>query len=216
MATINLLPWRAERRRQRERDFYTMLAAAAVSAVLAWLLWGYWMGVRIDNQDARNNYLKDEIHQLDGKLTEIKELEATKGRLLARKQIIEQLQASRSMMVHLFDELVKTVPEGVRLTSLKQNADTLTLLGVAQANGNVATYMRNLDASPWLKSSDLQRTEAKGTDQRNRYEFGLTVKMRSPDQPGSSAAPAPGIGPGTKVPASISPPPAATPAGAKP
>jgi type IV pilus assembly protein PilN len=217
MATINLLPWRAERRRQRERDFYTMLAAAAVSAILVWLLWGYWMGARIDTQDSRNSYLKDQIHQLDGKLTEIKELETTKGKLLARKQIIEQLQASRSMMVHLFDELVRTIPEGVRLTSLKQNADQLTLLGNAQANGNVATYMRNLDASPWLKSSDLQKTEVRGSDQRSRYEFGLTVKMRSPDQPAASAAPSSPSGANpSPAPPPATPTPAPTPAGAKP
>ncbi len=203
MATINLLPWRAERRRQRERDFYTMLAAAAVAAVLVWLLWGTWMGARIDNQDARNTYLKDEIHQLEGKLTEIKELEATKAKLLARKQIIEQLQASRSQMVHLFDELVKTIPDGVRLSSLKQAGDVLTLLGVAQANGNVAAYMRSLDASPWLQHSDLQKTEVSGTDQRNRYVFGLTVKMSSPDQSSGAAAPAPAAA-------------TAKPAGAKP
>ena len=219
MATINLLPWRAERRRQRERDFYTMLAAAAVFGVLVWLLWGYWMGLRIDNQDARNNYLKDEIHQLDGKLTEIKELEATKSRLLARKQVIEQLQASRSQMVHLFDELVKTIPDGVRLSSLKQNGDQLTLLGVAQANGNVAAYMRSLDSSPWLQHSDLQKTEVKGADQRNRYEFGLTVKMSSPDQ-SSGAAPPASTTPGGSVkpaPAVTAPvPKAAAPTGAKP
>ena len=219
MATINLLPWRAERRRQRERDFYTMLAAAAVFGVLVWLLWGYWMGLRIDNQDARNTYLKDEIHQLDGKLAEIKELETTKSRLLARKQVIEQLQASRSQMVHLFDELVKTIPDGVRLSSLKQNGDQLTLLGVAQANGNVAAYMRSLDSSPWLQHSDLQKTEASGADQRNRYAFGLTVKMSAPDQSGAAAPPA-GAPPGGSVtpsPAITTPvPKAPAPTGAKP
>ena len=219
MATINLLPWRAERRRQRERDFYTMLAFAALLAVALWLLWGYWMGLRIDNQDARNNYLKDEIHQLDGKLAEIKELEVTKSRLLARKQVIEQLQASRSQMVHLFDELVKTIPDGVRLSSLKQNGDQLTLLGMAQANGNVAAYMRSLDTSPWLQHSDLQKTEIAGADQRNRYAFGLTVKMSSPDQSGAAAPPA-GAAPGGSVkpaPATTAPvPKAPAPTGAKP
>lgn len=212
MATINLLPWRVERRRQRERDFYAMLGAAAVAAVLAWLLWGYWMGARIDNQEARNGYLKDQIHQLDGKLTEIKELENTKAKLLARKQIIEQLQASRSQMVHLFDELVKTIPEGARLASLKQTGDQLTLTGVAQANGVVAAYMRNLDASQYLQHSDLQKTEVKGTDQRNRYEFGVTVKMKSPDQAASMTAPTPPTPAGTAPPTPSSTPPAAPPA----
>ncbi|MFT3790672.1 MAG: PilN domain-containing protein [Rudaea sp.] len=189
MATINLLPWRAERRRQRERDFYAMLGAAAVSAVLAWLAWGWWMDARINDQESRNTYLRGEIKQLEGKLTEIKDLETTKAKLLARKQIIEQLQASRSQMVHLFDELVRTVPDGVRLNAVKQTGNQLALQGVAQANGDVASYMRNLDASKWMQRSDLQKTEIKGTDKRNRYEFALTVKLRSPDQPEGDAAP---------------------------
>ena len=85
MAKINLLPWRAERRRQRERDFYIMLAGAAAAAVLAWFAWGYWMDMRIQDQESRNTYLRTEIKQLEGKLTEIKELETTKSKLLARK-----------------------------------------------------------------------------------------------------------------------------------
>jgi type IV pilus assembly protein PilN len=121
MAKINLLPWRTERRKLREREFFMMLGGAAIAAVLAVFLWVFWMNERLDNQDARNAYMKDQIHQLDDKLTEIKRLEETKSKLLARKQIIEQLQANRSQMVHLFDELVKTIPDGVRLTSMKQN-----------------------------------------------------------------------------------------------
>ena len=182
MAKINLLPWRADRRKQREREFYVMLAMAAIAAIAVVLMWYLWMNARLDNQDARNAYLKDQIHQLDDKLTEIKKLEETKSKLLARKQIIEQLQANRSQMVHLFDELVKTIPDGVRLNSLKQSGDTLTLEGVAQSNASVATYMRNLDVSDWLKRSDLQKTEIKGNDKRDRFVFGLTVKLTSPEE----------------------------------
>ncbi|MDR3387329.1 MAG: PilN domain-containing protein [Rudaea sp.] len=207
MAKINLLPWRAERRKLREREFYMMLGGAAIAAVLAVLLWWWWMGERLDNQDARNAYMKDQIHQLDGKLAEIKELEKTKSKLLARKQIIEQLQASRAQMVHLFDELVKTIPDGVRLNSLKQVGDTLTLEGVAQSNASVATYMRNLDASAFLTHSDLQKTEAKGNDKRNRFEFSLNVKLRKPesDNPqdsgnGSDAASAKAAAPAANAP----------------
>lgn len=182
MAKINLLPWRTERRKLREREFFMMLGAAAVVAILAVFVWVWWMNARLDNQDARNAYMKDEIHKLDDQLTEIKRLEETKSKLLARKQIIEQLQANRSQMVHLFDELVKTIPDGVRLNTMKQNGDTLTLTGVAQSNASVATYMRNLDNSQWLKRSDLQQTIAKGADKRDRFEFGLTVKLTSPEE----------------------------------
>ena len=181
MAKINLLPWRAERRKQREREFYMMLGAAALAAVAVLFGWWYWMELRLENQDSRNAYLKDQIKQLDGQLAEIKELDKTKSKLLARKQIIEQLQASRSQMVHLFDELVKTIPDSARLNSLRQVGDTLTLQGVAQSNASVANYMRNLDSSKWLTRSDLIKTEVRGTDKRNRYEFGLNVKLRPPE-----------------------------------
>ena len=181
MAKINLLPLRAERRREREREFYMMLGAAALAAVAVLFVWWFWMGQRLDNQDARNSYLKGEIKQLDSQLAEIKELDKTKSKLLARKQIIEQLQASRAQMVHLFDELVRTIPDSVRLNSLKQAGDILTLQGTAQSNASVANYMRNLDASKWLTHSDLIKTEIKGGDKRNRYEFGLNVRLRPPE-----------------------------------
>jgi type IV pilus assembly protein PilN len=182
MAKINLLPWRTERRKLREREFYMMLGAALVAGVLAMLAWIYWMDARLDNQDSRNALLTQEIKALDVKLTEIKNLEETRSRLLQRKQIIEQLQANRSQMVHLFDELVRTIPDGVRLASMKQTGDTLTLAGVAQSNASVAEYMKRLDASPWLKRTDLQQTEARGADRRERFDFGLTVKLTSPEE----------------------------------
>jgi type IV pilus assembly protein PilN len=201
MAKINLLPWRAERRREREREFYMMLGLAAAAAVIVVLGWWYWMGLRLDNQDSRNAYLRTEIKQLDKQLAEIKELDRTKSKLLARKQIIEQLQASRSQMVHLFDELVKTIPDSVRLSSLRQGGDTLTLYGVAQSNASVATYMRNLDNSKWLTRSDLIRTEIRGRDRRNRYQFGLRVRLRPPQNAENLDSNAPAEAPGAAKPA---------------
>ena len=207
MAKINLLPWRAERRKLREREFYMMLASAAVAAGLVVFIWYYWMDLRLENQDHRNAYLTDQIKQLDGQLAEIKELDKTKAKLLARKQIIEQLQASRSQMVHLFDEMVKTIPDSARLASMQQNGDTLTLQGVAQSNASVANYMRNLDSSKWLTHSDLIKTEVKGTDKRNRFEFGLNVKLRPPENaenldsgPGEPSSPTPAANPAPATP----------------
>jgi len=202
MAKINLLPWRAERRREREREFFMMLGAAALAAVAVVAIWWYVMDWQLVNQDDRNFYLKEQIKILDGQLAEIKELDKTKSKLLARKQIIEQLQASRSQMVHLFDELVKTIPDSVRLDSLRQSGDVLTLLGVAQSNASVANYMRNLDSSKWLTHSDLIKTEVAGGDKRNRYQFGVNVQLRPPensenldskgnDEPSSNAAGSP-------------------------
>lgn len=186
MAHINLLPWRAERRKQREREFFMQLGAAFVAAVLFLILWGSWMNLRIDNQNERNGYLQSEIHQLDQKIDKIKDLEKVRQRLLARKQIIEQLQANRSQMVHLFDELVKTIPSSARLTGLKQNGDSMTLDGVAQSNASVAEYMRNIEASPWMGHADLSKTENTHKDQRMPYVFGLRVALTHPKDDGQA------------------------------
>lgn len=181
MAHINLLPWRAERRQQREREFYMQLGLAAVAGIVVVLLWGAWMGARIDNQSARNTYLHGEIQQLDAKIAKIKDLEKVRQRLLARKKIIEQLQANRSQMVHLFDELVKTIPPTVKLTALKQTGDQLSLDGVAQSMASVATYMRNLEASPWMKNIQLGKTENRHDGSRLPYTFGVTLTLTKPD-----------------------------------
>ncbi len=201
MARINLLPWRTDRRKQREREFYMLLIVSAVGSVMALLLLVGWMGARIDSQQDRNTYLTNEIKSLDKQIEEIKELDKTRSQLLTRKQIIEQLQSNRSQMVHLFDEMVRTIPDGVRLTSLKQAGDVLTLEGVAESNARVASYMRNIDNSPWMGRSDLRKIENKtGTrdvDKKAPYVFSLDVKLRKPEDAqnekavaeGSAAAP---------------------------
>lgn len=180
MAHVNLLPWRAERRKQREREFYMQLAAAFVAAVLLLLGWIFWMDQRIDNQNERNAYLQGEITQLDVRIAKIKDLEKVRTHLLARKQIIEQLQADRSQMVHLFDELVKTVPTSARLSALKQDGQSMTLDGLAQSNAGVAEYMRNIEASPWMGHADLRQTENTHNATRMPYTFGLNVTLNRP------------------------------------
>jgi len=180
MAHINLLPWRIERRKQREREFFMQLGAAAVAAVLAILVWSLWMDSRISTQNDRNSYLQGEIKQLDERIAKIKDLEKVRESLLARKQIIEQLQANRSQMVHLLDELVKTIPASARLSGLKQTGDSLTLDGVAQSNASVAEYMRNIESSPWMGHADLRKTENTHGDSRLPYTFGLDVALNRP------------------------------------
>ncbi|MEI7035709.1 PilN domain-containing protein [Fulvimonas yonginensis] len=189
MAHINLLPWRAERRKQREREFFMQLGAAFVAGLLVMLLWVFWMNLRIDNQNERNAYLQGEIKQLDERIAKIKDLDRVRQRLLARKEIIEQLQANRSQMVHLFDEMVKTIPTSVRLTSMKQKGDDMVLSGVAQSNASVAEYMRNLDASPWMGGADLDKTENKYPGGRMPYTFGLGVKLTRPSLEEASKTP---------------------------
>lgn len=178
---INLLPWRLERRKLREREFFTMLGGAAIVGVLGVFLWSMITGAEVENQTARNAYLTGEIAELDKRIEQIKELDKTKSRLIGRKNAIELLQANRSQMVHLLDELVVTIPEGVRLTGLKQVGDQLTLDGIAESNTRVANYMRNIDRSPWLGRSDLAKIENRagttGVDPRLPYQFSLGVKL---------------------------------------
>jgi len=185
MANINLLPWRAERRKLREREFYMMLAMSAAGAIAAFLLAMLWMNTLISSQEADNAYLQQEIKNLDKKIEEIKDLDKRRSQLLTRKEIIEQLQSNRSQMVHLFDEMVKTIPDGARLATMKQAGDTLTLEGIAESNSRVASYMRNIDGSPWMGRSDLSKIENKGgtkeADKKMPYQFSLAVKLRKPE-----------------------------------
>ncbi|HEX5953343.1 MAG TPA: PilN domain-containing protein [Rhodanobacteraceae bacterium] len=187
MAKINLLPWRAERRERRKREFFTQLIVAFVAAVVLVLLWGFWVSLRIDHQNDRNEYLKGQIAQLDAKITEIQNLQKVKDHLLARKRIVEKLQSSRSQMVHLFDQIVQTVPAGVRLTGLTQQGDKLTLDGVAQSNATVAQYMRNIEASPWMGPTTLVSTTNVHNDTNTPYEFQLVVALTTPKNEGSGA-----------------------------
>ncbi|MCK9538148.1 PilN domain-containing protein [Dokdonella sp.] len=186
MARINLLPWRAERRKQRQREFFMMLGVTAAAAFAVLFAAIFWMNHLIDDQNGRNAYLQGQIQILDKQIAEIKELDKTRARLLTRKEIIEQLQSNRSQMVHLFDELVKTIPDGVRLTAMKQGGDTLVLEGIAESNSRVASYMRNIEASPWMGHADLRKIENKtgtqGADKKLPFEFSLDVKLRKPEE----------------------------------
>ncbi|HEY5850163.1 MAG TPA: PilN domain-containing protein [Lysobacter sp.] len=183
MARINLLPWREERRKLRQKEFAVMFAMAALGAVLlSFVIISYYNG-QIDGQNERNTYMRDQITQVDKAIKEIEELDKKKAKLLARKEVIEQLQANRSQMVHLFDSLVRTIPDGAVLTSIKQDSQTLTLEGRAQSNARVSTYMRNLEGSGWMTNPDLSIIEAQGADKGLPYVFKLQVKLANPNAP---------------------------------
>ena len=183
MARINLLPWRAERRKQRQKDAMVMLALSALAAVvLSFLIVGFYNG-QIDGQNERNNFLKARIAEVDTQIAEIDKLDQQKAKLLARKEVIEKLQANRSQMVHLFDSLVRTIPDGVMLTSIKQDNEILTLEGRSQSNARVSTYMRNLEGSGWMTNPELAIIEARGEDKGLPYVFKLQVKLANPNAP---------------------------------
>ena len=183
MARINLLPWRAERRKSRQKEFVGMLGLAALAGVLAAFLVYSYYGGRITGQTERNDYLRGEITKVDGQIKEIEALDEKKSKLLARKEVIEQLQSNRSQMVHLFDSLVRTIPDGVTLTAIKQEGDILTLSGRSQSNARVSTYMRNLESSGWMTKPDLNVIEAKGANPGLPYEFNLKVTLANPNAP---------------------------------
>ncbi|MEG3791365.1 PilN domain-containing protein [Lysobacter sp. CCNWLW3] len=221
MARINLLPWRAERRKQRQKEFVTMIVASVIGALLLSGLIVMFYNGQIKGQNTRNNFLKDRITEVDKQIKEIEELDKKKSKLLARKEVIEQLQSNRSQMVHLFDSLVRTIPDGAVLTAIKQDSDTLTLEGRAQSNARVSTYMRNLEGSGWMTNPDLSIIEAKGTDKGLPYEFKLQVKLANPNAPkdedgdGQPDAPAAGAEAATAD-ANATAPAAAAPAAAAP
>ena len=183
MARINLLPWRAERRKQRQKEFMTMLGASAILAVvLAFLIISYYNG-QITGQNERNAFVREQIAKVDKQIEQIKALDEKKSKLLARKEVIEQLQANRSKMVHLFDSLVRTIPDGVVLTSVKQEGDKLTLQGRSQSNARVSTYMRSLETSGWMTKPDLKIIEARDGEPGLPYTFTLTVLLANPNAP---------------------------------
>ena len=183
MARINLLPWREERRKARQKEFMVMLGLSAVAGLLVSVLIVSFYSARISNQESRNEYLRAEITKVDAQITEIEELDRKKTKLLARKEVIEELQSNRSQMVHLFDSLVRTIPDGVTLTTIKQDGDVLTLGGRAQSNARVSTYMRNLEQSGWMTTPDLNVIEAKAGNPGLPYEFNLKVKLANPNAP---------------------------------
>jgi type IV pilus assembly protein PilN len=161
MPRINLLPWRAAERKRRQQQFAVAAVVAGLAGgvvtFLVWLTVGGW----IDNQNEKNALLDAEIAKLDKQITEIIGLENQKARLDARMDIVEKLQRSRPEVVHLFDQLVKTLPDGVYLTSVKQSEKRLELKGVAQSSTRVSAFMRNIDASAWMDNPELEVVESK-------------------------------------------------------
>lgn len=187
MARINLLPWRAERRKERQRQFLSVLGGAAILMVLIVVYAHFHINTLFEYQRQRNTYLTNEIDALDQKIKEIKKLEATKAKLLARMDIIQQLQESRPQIVHLFDELAKTVPEGVYLTRIAHQGKALTVEGIAQSNARVSAYMHNLDRSAWLEAPKLQVIESQSDSHERVSRFTLEV-MQVTEIPGASEA----------------------------
>ena len=179
MPRINLVPWREAERKQRRQEFGVGAVGALVLAGAITFAVNLQMNSAIEYQNSRNQYLKDEISKLDKQIAEILDLEQQKQRLLARMQVIEQLERSRAEVVHLFDQIVKTLPDGIYLTQIKQNDRKIQIQGVTQSSTRVSNYMRNLDGSEWLADPSLEILETKGNSDVGAT-FTLNVSQENP------------------------------------
>jgi type IV pilus assembly protein PilN len=198
MPRINLLPWREVERRERKLHFMVALGGATVVAAAFTFIAYLMFSSMINAQQRRNQLLRGDIKVLDREIAEINDLEADKQRFIARMQIIEKLQRSRPEIVHLFDTMVRTVPEGVYLTSVKQNGAHLKFTGVAQSSTRVSAFMRNIDSSDWLKDPALEIVQA----QRNgslASTFVLDAEQVNPASSGSDDGTQAGSGPVQRV-----------------
>ena len=181
MTTINLLPWREEHRQKQKKDFAVMLGMTALLAIAIWGLIHVQMQAKIDYQLSRNAFMTSEIKKLEEEIKEISELQKIRRNLIERMEVIQDLQRSRPSIVHLFTEIVSTVPNGVYLESLAQTGGNLLINGQAESNARVSTYMRNLSASEWLKDPNLTVIEIEDLTVNRISTFTLTVKQTSPN-----------------------------------
>jgi type IV pilus assembly protein PilN len=187
MPRINLLPWREGQRKERKLAFLVALGVAALAAGVASFAAYLLYGSMIESQEHRNQQLRVEIKTLDKQIEEINNLEVSKQKFIARMEIIEKLQRSRPEIVHVFDEIVRTLPEGVYLTGVKQTDKRLKFDGVAQSSTRVSSFMRNIDGSQWLRNPELevvQTTKASGPGS----SFTLTADQVTTAAPGDGAA----------------------------
>ena len=177
MPRINLLPWREEERKKRQRDFLIAMGASVIAAVICLGLTLFAYSQMIDNQQSRNARLEGEIVELEKSIAEIDGLERQKERLLARMEIIEQLQRSRPEIVHLFDEMTRQMPEGVYLTGMRQNGSAVEVMGIAQSSTRVSALMRNIDSSDWLTDPGVIKVETTEAGPARQAEFVVNLKQ---------------------------------------
>lgn len=175
MIRINLLPWRETRRKQQQRDFLNMVVAAVLLAFLGIIAVHMEITGRIEHQEARNQFLRDEIQQLKTIAAQIKEMDKTKAQLLGRLESIQSLQRNRPSMVRIFNDLAHIIPSEVFLNSLKTTENTLTLAGIASSNNTVSEFMRNLTNSSSFGVPNLAVIENKNVNQRRASQFELAV-----------------------------------------
>jgi type IV pilus assembly protein PilN len=180
MIPINLLPHRAERRKAQQRQFFVLAAAAIGVGALSVVLVHGVLAQRIESQEKRNTYMTAQISELDKQIDEIKKLKEQTQAMLDRKKVVEALQTNRTEAVRLLDQLVRQLPDGLYLKSIKQTNELVNVVGYATSNARVSTLMRNFDASPWLEEPKLVEIKAVRVGNANLNEFNLNVKLTRP------------------------------------
>jgi type IV pilus assembly protein PilN len=209
MIRINLLPHREQRRQARQRQFVSLSIGLAILGLAVVLLGHVIFGAQIENQQSRNALLKTEIGKLDEQIKEIDKLREQTQALLARKQVVETLQSNRTDAVHLLDQMVRQLPDGIYLRSIRQVGSKVTMVGYAQSNARVSTLMRNIDSSPWLQQPELVEIKSVPSplnkDLRvSEFTLNVQVKKVAPVEEPKAARP-PTTAP---APAAAAPPPA--------
>ena len=178
MMRINLLPHREEKRKERQKQFAVLAGIiAALGLAVAALLWFLFDG-QVDNQKNRNKYLNDEIAKLEKQIDEIKKIREETASLLAKKQVVEGLQSNRSEPVYLLDQLLRQLPEGLYLKSIKQAGTKINVTGYAQSNARVSAFMRNIEASPYLENPNLIEIKAVTVNNQRANEFSLDFGIK--------------------------------------
>ena len=182
MARINLLPWREELRKERQRQFLSTLLGTVILGIVMVFFVVTIFDQKINHQQFRNELVKKEIRKLETRIKKIDELERTRARLISRKEVIERLQASRSMTVELLDNLAKSIPVGVTLTTIRQQGPSLALTGTSQSNARVSAYLRELETNGLFLNPQLDfvRTAQRPATPTEPYEFSITVRLRPP------------------------------------
>lgn len=188
MAKINLLPWRQAYREEKKREFIGIIVAVVIVALLGAYSWIASVESAIENQNARNQLLNQEIAKLDAQVKEISEIKKVRDDLLARIKVITDLEGTRPVIVRYFDEMVRAIPDGVWLTSIDRKGDVVTIEGVAESYNRIASFLRNLDASEWYTSHKLLSVDAAPNEGEDASVFKMTVQTSAPVDSGSDAA----------------------------
>jgi type IV pilus assembly protein PilN len=177
MIRVNLLPHREARRKQQQQQFFILLAFVAIIGVASWFSVHTYLNDRLQEQQSRNQYLQQEIAKLDKQIAEIKKLQEQTAALLARKKVVETLQSNRAEVVHLLDQLVRQLPDGMYLKGIKQKGNVVTITGYTQSQARVSTLMRNLESSNTLESPGLIEIKAVQLDGQRINEFTMNISI---------------------------------------